>query len=75
MPDVFEDVSCECRWQDAKEDDLFVFRKIENYVCDVGGRPLAKNSRSPLKSRAAIRPLISGENIADHVGVLAFAPS
>ncbi len=41
--EIFENVRSQCMRQDAKDDDLFVFRQIENYLGDIGWRPFAKD--------------------------------
>ena len=41
-PDVFENLRCERRWEDAKDDHLFIFRHIEDYLGDIGRRPFAE---------------------------------
>ena len=30
-------------WEDAKDDHLFIFRHVEDYLGDIGRRPFAEN--------------------------------
>jgi hypothetical protein len=41
-PDIFENLRRERRWEDAEDDHLFVFRHIEDDLCDISRRPFAK---------------------------------
>ena len=40
--EIFENIRREPRWQDAKDDHLFVFRQIEDDFGDIGGWPFTK---------------------------------
>src|SRR5207302_1528798 len=69
-PDIFEDVRGERRWQDAKDDHLFVLGKIENDFRNVRRWPLSKQ----LAQRAEITGINHAldfwcQKITDHVGV------
>ena len=40
--EIFENVGGLIVRQDAEDDDLFVFGKISDAFCDIGGRPIGK---------------------------------
>ena len=40
--EIFENIRRERVRQDAKDDDLFIFRHIDNHLGDIGRRPVAK---------------------------------
>ena len=42
-PEVFKNIRRERGWQDAKDDHLFIFRHVEDYLGDIGRRPFAEN--------------------------------
>jgi hypothetical protein len=50
--EIFKNVRRQRVRQDPEDDDLLVFRQIENDFGDIGRRPFAKTSRSAAKLRA-----------------------
>ena len=64
----------ERRWQNAKDDHLLVVGKIENHVCDIRWRPIAKHFTQRAEVSTVDQALYFWcEKFADHVVFLTFA--